>query len=52
MKDQPSQGAYDEWNDQLLNSTYRLSVTLKELHEKNPWPQNPVLDQAINTFGD
>jgi hypothetical protein len=27
---------------------YQLSVTLKELHQENPWPEHPVLPQAIN----
>jgi hypothetical protein len=27
-----------------------LSVVLRELNDTNPWPEHPVLEQAINTL--
>jgi hypothetical protein len=50
MNDQPDQDARDEWQTRLLNAAYDLSVTLKELHDTNPWPEHAVLPQAINTL--
>ena len=50
MADDHDQDACDRWQDRLLNETYRLSAALKELHETNPWPESPVLDQAISTL--
>jgi hypothetical protein len=49
MTDQ-DQDAHDEWQTRLYEVVYRLSVSLKELHETNPWPEYPVLEQAINTL--
>jgi hypothetical protein len=38
----------DEWQSQWLDAVYRLAKTLEELSQSNPWPQNPLLPQAIN----
>ncbi|MBA2920780.1 hypothetical protein GON01_07185 [Sphingomonas sp. MAH-20] len=40
----------DEWQTQLYEAAYRFSVSLRELNDTNPWPENPVLGQAINTL--
>lgn len=49
--DQPNQVAKDQWQTDLHEAVYRLSVSLRELHETNPWPEDhPVLSQAINTL--
>jgi hypothetical protein len=50
MTDQPDQAARDEWQSKLYDASYRLSVALRELHDTNPWPEQPVLKQAINTL--
>ena len=50
MTDQPDQAARDEWQTRLADESYRFSVALRELNDANPWPDNPVLVQAINTL--
>jgi hypothetical protein len=45
-----NQDERDAWQARLYEATYRLSVVLKELHDINPWPDRPVLEQAINTL--
>jgi hypothetical protein len=50
MTDQPNQTARDEWQTQLYEAAYRFSVCLRELNDTNPWPDNRVLGQAINTL--
>ena len=48
---QPDQIAKDQWQTDLYEAVYRLSVSLRELHETNPWPEDhSVLSQAINTL--
>jgi hypothetical protein len=52
IADQPNQAAKDQWQTSLYEAIYRFSVSLRELHETNPWPgDHPVLGQAINTLG-
>jgi hypothetical protein len=50
MTDQPDQAARDAWQTRLYEASYRLSVALRELNDTNPWPKQPVLEQAINTL--
>ena len=50
MTDAPDQAARDEWQSRLLYVTHSLSVSLRELNDTNPWPEYPVLGQAINTL--
>jgi hypothetical protein len=50
MTDQPDQAARDEWQTQLYEAAHRFSVSMRELNDTNPWPENPVLAQAINTM--
>ena len=44
------QDACDAWQDRLLEATHRLATALRELHDTNPWPDRPVLPQALNTL--
>jgi hypothetical protein len=50
MTDQPDQDANDQWQTDLYEAANRFSLSLKALHDTNPWPENPVLEQAINTL--
>ena len=50
MTDQLDQAARDEWQTRLYEASYQFSVVLRELNDTNPWPDNPVLRQAINTL--
>ena len=50
MTEQSDQNARDEWQTRLSEVIYRLSVSLRELQETNPWPDQPVLEQAINSL--
>ena len=47
MSGQPDQVARDQWQAQPNDAPYRFAATLKKLHETNPWPEHPVLGQAI-----
>ena len=48
--DQPDQSTRDEWQTRLNEASHRFSVALRELSDTNPWPEHPVLEQAINTL--
>jgi len=50
MPDQPDQAFRDEWQTRLYVLAHEFSVELVELNETNPWPEQPVLDQVINTL--
>jgi hypothetical protein len=50
MTDQPDQAARDEWQTRLNDASFKFSVALRELNDTNPWPENPVLAQAMNTL--
>ena len=50
MTDQLDQAARDEWQSKLSDVIYRFGVALRELHDTNPWPEQPVLEQAINAL--
>ena len=50
MKDQPDQAARDEWPTKLYEAAHRFSVAVRELNDTNPWPENPVLPEAVSTF--
>jgi hypothetical protein len=51
MTDEHQQATCDEWQTALYEASYRYSLALKELHDTNPWPEHPVLANAINTLG-
>lgn len=50
MTDDPEQVARDQWQAALYEANYRFSVALRELNDSNPWAEQPVLGQAINTL--
>ena len=50
MTNQPDQTASDEWQTRLYQAAYHFSTELRELNDTNPWPENPLLAQAINTL--
>ena len=47
MADQ-NQADRDEWQSEWLKAVYRVAETLKELERSNPYPDNPLLPQAMN----
>ena len=49
MSEEPDQQARDEWQTRLYEASYTFCVALRELNDTNPWPEYPVLEQAINT---
>ena len=51
MTNEIEQTARDNWQIALSEASYRYSLVLKELHDANPWPDIPVLANAINTLG-
>ena len=40
--------ANDEWQNRYVAAIDGFAVTLKELHQNNPWPDLPVLPKAMN----
>ena len=44
------QAARDEWQTRLYEASYRMSADLRDLDDTNPWPDQPVLAQALNTL--
>jgi hypothetical protein len=50
MTSEIEQAAHDNWQTALSEASYRYSLALKELHDTNPWPDIPVLANAINTL--
>jgi len=38
----------DEWQSRWLDAVYQVAENLKELDRRNPWPENPLLPQAMN----
>jgi hypothetical protein len=51
MTDQPDRAARDDWQTRLYNASYQFGVAIRELADTIPWPETPVLAQAINTLG-
>jgi hypothetical protein len=51
MTSEIEQTAHDDWQTALWEASYRYSLALKELHDTNPWPDIPVLANAINMLG-
>ena len=50
MADRTDQAARDEWQTRLHDASYRFGIAMRELDDTNPWPEDPVLAQAINTL--
>jgi hypothetical protein len=38
----------DAWTDELLAAVHTLSAKLRDLQATNPWPEYPLLPQAMN----
>ncbi|KTE19136.1 hypothetical protein ATE67_16590 [Sphingopyxis sp. H050] len=50
MNNEHEQAKRDDWQTALYEASYRYSLAVSELHKANPWPDNPVLAQAISTL--
>jgi hypothetical protein len=50
MTNDNEQAAHDEWQTALYEASRSYSATLQELSKTNPWPDIPVLAQALNTL--
>jgi hypothetical protein len=37
----------DQWQDRWLTAAYDFAATIKECHVHNPWPETPLLPQAM-----
>ena len=46
--DDPNQAQNDQWQSSWMDAVYQLAATLKEFDGANPWPEQPLLPQAIN----
>jgi hypothetical protein len=46
--DDPNQTPNDEWQSKWLDTVHQLAATLKEMEQDNPWPDRPLLPQAMN----
>jgi len=44
----PIQTRNDEWQSKWLVAVHQLAATLKEMERANPWPDRPLLPQAMN----
>lgn len=38
----------DAWQSRMLDVVWRFGKDVSALHQSNPWPDQPLLDQAIN----
>jgi len=38
----------DAWQLRASTTVYNFGVALRELHDSNPWPDQPVLPRAMN----
>jgi len=43
-----TQNPEDQWQNQAMDVVHRFGLALKELHERNPWPDLPLLPGAMN----
>ena len=41
----------DAWQVALYEASHQYALALKALHNANPWPDFPVVAQAIDTLG-
>lgn len=39
-----------EWQSRLYDVVHGLSVSLRDLDRSNPWPDRPVLEEAMNVL--
>jgi len=45
-----SMDAADLWQSRLFDVVHALGGELKDLHKSNPWPEQPVLDEAMTAL--
>jgi hypothetical protein len=48
MTDETELSDEDQWQNRWMNAVYDLAAALKESHQTNPWPESPLLPQAMN----
>lgn len=41
-------GFEDEWQGRSLSMVRQFATLLRELHQRNPWPELPLLPSAMN----
>lgn len=46
--DDPNAARNDEWQSKWPDAVSQLAATLTELEQANPWPDQPLLPQAVN----
>jgi hypothetical protein len=46
--DEQNQARNDAWQSRWLDAVCELAATLKDLELANPWPEQPLLPQAMN----
>lgn len=47
MSEQSESDPDDEWQDRWLSAVQEFAGALRGLHNSNPWPDQPVLPQAL-----
>lgn len=50
MTDFDPDGPNDAWQLRSSDVVWRFGQDLKALHQTNPWPDQPLLPQAINSL--
>jgi hypothetical protein len=48
MSDNVDVSDQDQWQDRWMAAVYDFAAALKNSHERNPWPDRPLLPQAMN----
>jgi len=48
MADLDANNADDVWHTRLLEVVWRFGSDVRVLDRSNPWPEQPVLERAIN----
>jgi hypothetical protein len=46
--DKSSEEQSEQWQSEWMKAVYRLASTLKHLEQENPWPERPLLPQAMD----
>jgi len=42
------QAKKDAWQAAFHDTVYEFAMALRRLHEKNPWPESPVVSSAMD----
>jgi hypothetical protein len=48
MSEQEQWSPEDEWQCRSTDAVHQFGLTLRDLHESNPWPEFPLLHGAVN----